>query len=64
MKVKTSTLLEARENAKDQVATVSLLIGQEVGVCFLDQSQKNIMQNQCNAQHFGHLIDNFFLSIF
>lgn len=49
MKVKTSTLFEARENAKDQVATVSLLIGQEVGVCFLDQSQKNIMQNQCNA---------------
>ena len=49
MKVKTSILLEARENAKDQVATVSLLIGQKVGVCFLDQSQKNIMQNQCNA---------------
>lgn len=48
MKVKTSTLLEARENAKDQVATVSLLIGQEVGVFSRPITEKhNAKPMQC-----------------
>ena len=50
-KAKTSKLLEARENAGDQVAMVFLyLIGWEDAAIFLDQSQSKAQLNQSNHE--------------
>ena len=49
--MKTSKLLEARENAGDQVLSVLLvlrLIGRKSGASLLDQSQNKVKWNQNN----------------
>lgn len=57
LKVKTGSLLGARENAGDQVLGL-YLISWDDGASFLDQSRSEVKQNKAIQDNFSNSIEN------